>query len=495
MSLKRIAEELEALGNEQEDKELDETLAACGFKADDDIAPEDKDEVIFKDEEDDSDEIKAMIASVGKEAAVKDDFVVEGVNGYTQDEFTQVQGITENGGGQEDYPSVADAAKKLASIARHLASVKEEAEKTGESARYAKYFNVLEKTIMKKASVLRKAVADKTPFSGDLGHDGARNEKDYGAYDKSEGEEDFTKRDLDGDSWKDDAHDETGFGIPKKEADIPKLASIRLAANKSVQLAVCLLGNKAPEDVIEAQGRDFFASMDLSAIDRGLKRYAETADLYEKKEEVAPVVEDKKEEVTAQVEAPKEEIKVNDVKEEISASKEEAAPAVEEKKVEEVAAADAPFSVDEEKEIQAMVASVKARKAKLAAEAARRVAEEELKETEVKEEKTADVAPEAAPVADEVKDAAKEDSPAIEETANEEVLENDEILLTGASDEADAVVEPELDGIFDTDEGKVVASAKKVTKCAQKIPTPKIASVEADELSQLWADDGDSVFK
>ena len=444
MSLKRIAEELDALGNEQEEKELDETLAACGFKSDEDVAPEDKDEVIFKEEDDDDNEISAMIASVSKEAAVKDDFVVEGVSGNTQDEFTQVQGVTENGGGQEDYPSVADAAKKLASVARRLASVKEQAEKTGETSRYAKYFDVLEKTIMKKASVLRKAIADKTPFSGDLGHDGPRAEKEYGVYDKSEGEEAFTKRDIDGDDWKNDAHDETGFGIPKKETDIPKLASIRLAANKSVQLAVCLLGNKAPEDVIEAQGRDFFASMDVSAIDRTLKRYAETADLYEKKEEVAPVVE--------------------------------------EKKVEEVSAA--PFTADEEKEIQAMVASVKTRKAKLAAEAARRIADEEVKVDEVVE-----VPAETAPVEDEVVEAA------VEEVAP---VSDDEIVLTGASDEADAVVEPELDGIFNNDEDKVVASVKKSTKstkCAQKIPTPKIASVEADELSQLWADDGDSVFK
>ena len=50
MSLKRIAEELDVLGQEQEDKELEETLAACGLKAEEDeeILPEDNDDVIFK---------------------------------------------------------------------------------------------------------------------------------------------------------------------------------------------------------------------------------------------------------------------------------------------------------------------------------------------------------------------------------------------------------------------------------------------------------------
>lgn len=487
MDLKRIAEELDTLGNEQEDKELEETLAACGLTADDEAAPEDNDDVIFN-EEDEDEEIKAMIA------AVKDDFVVEGVSGDTQDEFTQVQDVTENGGGQEDFASVADAAKKLASVARHLASVKEYADKSGETKRYAKYFDVLEKGIMKKASVLRKALADKTPFSGDLGHDGPRAEKEYGAYDKSEGEEAFTKRDLGKTDWKEDAHDEVGFGVPKKEADVPKLASIRLAANKSVQLAVCLLGNKAPEDVVTAQGRDFFASMDVSMIDRALKRFADTAELYEKKEEVAaaaPVEKvEPKEEVKADATEPVKEApqageitKVEEKKEEISAS----APVVEEKK-EEVAANDAPFTPDEEKEIQAMVASVKERKAKLAAEAARRVAEE------VKEEKCAEEIPaveETAPVAE---------TPVVDEVAEATADDNsempsDEINLSGPSDEADAVVEPELAGLFgDEEEGKT-ASSKKTQKCVQKIPTPKIASVDADELSQLWADEGDEVFK
>ena len=65
--------------------------------------------------------------------------------------------------------------------------------------------------------------------------------------------------------------------------------------------------------------------------------------------------------------------------------------------------------------------------------------------------------------------------------------------MTGGSDEADAVIEPELADLFNDEENKT-ASTKKTSKFAQKIPSSKIASVDSDELSQLWADDGDDVF-
>jgi len=85
--------------------------------------------------------------------------------------------------------------------------------------------------------------------------------------------------------WEDNPRDEIGFGIPEPWGLVPevpaapKAASVRIAANKSVKLAVLLLGEKTPEEVIEAQARDFMG-MPGSVMDRTLARFASTQELY-----------------------------------------------------------------------------------------------------------------------------------------------------------------------------------------------------------------------
>ena len=83
--------------------------------------------------------------------------------------------------------------------------------------------------------------------------------------------------------WKDNPRDDVGFGVP--DATPPTVASVRIAANKAVRIAVLLLGEKVEDEVVEAQARDLMA-MSGDAMDRTLSRFADTQKLYaEDKEE------------------------------------------------------------------------------------------------------------------------------------------------------------------------------------------------------------------
>ena len=79
--------------------------------------------------------------------------------------------------------------------------------------------------------------------------------------------------------WQSDERDDIGFGIAEPWGASPTVASVRVAANKAVRLAILLLGEKTPEGVIEAQARDFMA-LGNSAMDRTLSRFAKTQSLY-----------------------------------------------------------------------------------------------------------------------------------------------------------------------------------------------------------------------
>jgi len=91
--------------------------------------------------------------------------------------------------------------------------------------------------------------------------------------------------------WQDDQRDDIGFGIPedvknpgaapigKAGGARPSIAASHVAANKAVKLAVLLLGEKVPEDVIEQQARDFLG-MNRESMDRTLSRFASTQKFY-----------------------------------------------------------------------------------------------------------------------------------------------------------------------------------------------------------------------
>jgi len=100
--------------------------------------------------------------------------------------------------------------------------------------------------------------------------------------------------------WQDNPRDEIGFGIPKK-SDLT-VASVRVAANKAVRIAVLLLGEKVKDAAIEEQARDFMA-MSGDSMDRTLARFTATQKLYaeddEKDEEKKAAKEDDKDEKKA----------------------------------------------------------------------------------------------------------------------------------------------------------------------------------------------------
>lgn len=146
----------------------------------------------------------------------------------------------------------------------------------------------------------RTAAADKTPYPGTVNQE--RNDPEMNQYDNFEHTVNHELPDM-RTEWKNDQRNEIGVGIPT-------VASIRASANRAVKLAVLLLGEKAPEKMIEAQARDFMA-LGGKALNASLARFAETEELYaadedsaeepkakkaddEKKEEEKPVAASKK---------------------------------------------------------------------------------------------------------------------------------------------------------------------------------------------------------
>ena len=89
--------------------------------------------------------------------------------------------------------------------------------------------------------------------------------------------------DMDHD-WQNDTRDDIGYGIPEPWGKSPTVASVTLAANKAVRVAVLLLGEKVDDEVIEAQARDLMA-MSQVALDATIQRFADTQDLYESEDE------------------------------------------------------------------------------------------------------------------------------------------------------------------------------------------------------------------
>lgn len=69
------------------------------------------------------------------------------------------------------------------------------------------------------------------------------------------------------------------FGITEPYGTQPTIASINIAANKSVRAAILLLGEKVAEDLIEEQARDFML-MGGEALDRTLARFTATENIY-----------------------------------------------------------------------------------------------------------------------------------------------------------------------------------------------------------------------
>lgn len=139
-----------------------------------------------------------------------------------------------------------------------------------------------------------RSAADQTPYPGNVNQPD-RTDPSWEQYHTFEQNVNHELPDM-RHQWQDDSRDDIGFGIPEAWGKQPTLASVRVAANKSVRIAMLLMGDKVSDEVIEAQATDFMA-MGQAAMDRTLSRFAETQKLYaedeaEKKDEK---VEEKKE--------------------------------------------------------------------------------------------------------------------------------------------------------------------------------------------------------
>ena len=339
--------------------------------------------------------------------------------------------------------------------------------------------------------------------------------------------------------WKDDSRDDIGFGIP--EANPPTVASVRVAANKAVRVAVLLLGEKVDDDVIEAQARDFM-SLSQEAMDRTLDRFAKSQALYadddddkeEKKEEdkkASKELADKASEVPAPVKAPekadekkaedkadekKEEKKAEDKAEEKKeekkaedkADEKKAEDKADEKKDEEKKEAKSKKSDDEDeaeekKDDKKDASSKKSEDKKEMPEFIKEKIEESKKDKkadEDEEEKDEDKSKKADDDDDEEeKDEKKEAKVASPNELN--------IELTGAADEEvepDAEADAQLASLFDDglmakqEEQPKAASSKKagIKKLGGQ---PKVAAEDAApvDISSIWdsAPDVSQLFK
>jgi hypothetical protein len=300
----------------------------------------------------------------------------------------------------------------------------------------------------------RIAVEDSIPYPGTVNQPNRkfRRRDEYHTFEHSRNHETPDMRT----EWRDDSHDEIGFGIPDTRG--PMVASVRVAANKAVRVAVLLLGDKVDGDTIEAQARDFM-SMDVRALDRTISRFAETQDLYEDEaeevvasDELADPASGRTDEVVA-AEAPAAKAPVVE------------APAAKEPVVE---APVVKASVAEAPVVKASVADAPAAKAPVVEEPV--VAADETIE---------DIIAEDEEVEDEVTEASDEDG------------ENGEmdIEFTGSADMDDTGdAAADLEGVFD--EAPKTASTPRARKAGIKRlgGQPRVASASgvADSLSSLW---------
>ena len=328
---------------------------------------------------------------------------------------------------------------------------------------------------MKRVRLTRKAADGSIPYPGNVNQPG-RTDPAWDQYHTFEQQVNHELPDM-RHEWKEDERDEIGFGVQEsvknpgaapigeaKGTPAPTMASVRVAANKAVKLAVLLLGEKVPEKVIEQQARDFL-HLGSEAMDRTIARFANTQKFYAEDEDVtsSKALAEQNKAVPPAIQTP--------------ANPQEADKAASEKKA-------------EEKVVEAAAAPKKA------VEAPAPVVEEK----EAKSKKAEEVAP-VAPVApvEEKKEAAKKTS-----------ATDMDIELQGAEEEMapDPEADAKLASLFKADEvpaedeeakpveAKTTAKKAGVTRLGGQ---PKVAAEggEQTDLSSLWASapDVNELFK
>lgn len=152
-----------------------------------------------------------------------------------------------------------------------------------------------------------RSAADQTPYPGNVNQPD-RKDPAWDQYHTFEQRVNHELPDMRHD-WQNDGRDDIGFGIPEEWGKSPTVASVRVAANKAVRVAVLLLGDKVSDEVIEAQARDLM-SLGPKALDSTLQRFAETQKLYAEEEaEKKDEAKDEKKAADEKVEEKKEEVK------------------------------------------------------------------------------------------------------------------------------------------------------------------------------------------
>lgn len=373
-----------------------------------------------------------------------------------------------------------------------------------------------------------REAADQTPYPGNVNQPD-RKDPSWDQYHTFEQRKNHELPDMAND-WKNDERDDIGFGIPEPWGKSPTVASVRVAANKSVRAAVLLLGEKVDEDVIEAQARDFMA-LGPDGLDRTLQRFADTQALY--------ADDDGKKDEPKKDEPPKvEEVKASDCDKKVEEVK---AAADEAKHTPEIAvpgaevkAADEPKK-DDEKTLEAKIAAmIEAAIPKFIQDKIdkrdKKSADESEKKDEVKEEPKKDEEKAAAkkddksdkkaeevveePKKDEkVEEVKAADEPKVEEKKEEKVEEvkaavgDMDIELTASMDDAltpDPEADERLSSLFeaaadDKDETskKVEASQKAGIKKLGGQPRVASASDAGVDISNIWdsAPDVSEVFR
>lgn len=328
--------------------------------------------------------------------------------------------------------------------------------------------------IRKRLTARMQVAGDDTPYPGNVNQPG-KVDPDRAKYDNYKEEIGWELQDKRTD-WKANPRDEVGFGIPK-------VAAVYATAQQAVRLATLFLGDKANDDHIEAQARDFMR-LGARRIQAALKRFNDTATLYAEDEAanpndaVQPVSPeqadlqkvDRNAPVTAEA-APKTAPKTaedqdGDGKDQ---SKNDFPGPAPEAKVEDV-----------KKPVTAEDDAAGATGATGAAAAAPKTAEEAPK-TEDKKDETVEA----------TDDKDEDDKPMTADEDGGPAIEMEDLDDDVPADETE---DEELTGVFETaedDEKAVVSASSKKRKAGAKTlgGQPKVAAVQgSDDLAGIWND-------
>lgn len=303
--------------------------------------------------------------------------------------------------------------------------------------------------------------ADQTPYPGNVNQPGRVDSgmEDYHTFEPSTNHWTPDMRH----EWKEDSHDDIGFGIPEAWGRSPTVASARVAANKAVRIAVLLLGEKVEDEIIEKQATDFM-SMGVTAMDNTLARFADTQKLYASDEE--EVTAEDEEEVTAKKDDKK--AKKNDDKkaeddEEVTAKKDDKKAEDEE---EVTAKKDDKKSSDEEEvtanDDEKIVASIMAALPDFIQKKVDERKEKSKKKSSDEEEVTAKKKDDKkSSDEEEVTSKKEDDKKSSDEEDDEEVVANKKNLKKGSANELDI----ELTGGMDDEIASDPETEKRLASC------------------------------